>query len=56
LGKIDDGLYGPRSPLFERTAVDELVEMNGVLAGDDILEGGASLTASLSQNNVRVKI
>lgn len=36
-----DLLNGPGSALLELNAEDALVEVDGVLAGDDILEGGA---------------
>ena len=45
LGKVDDGLDGPGSALLEGAAVDALVEVDGVFAGHDILEGGARLAA-----------
>lgn len=47
LGKVDDGLDGPGSALFEGAAVDALVEVDGVFAGHDILERRASLAACL---------
>ena len=45
LGKVNDGLDGPGSSLLEGAAVDALVEVDGVFAGHDILEGGARLAA-----------
>lgn len=41
LGKVDDRFDGPGSPLLERTTVDALVEMDGVLPRHDILQSGA---------------
>lgn len=41
LRKLDDALHGPWCALLERAAVHALVEVDGVLAGDDVLEGGA---------------
>jgi hypothetical protein len=46
LGELDDGLDGPRSPLLEGSSVDVFVEVDGVLAGHDILEGGAAFLAT----------
>jgi hypothetical protein len=48
LGKLDDGLDGVRGALLEGAAVDVFVEVDGVFAGDDVLEGGARLAASLA--------
>jgi hypothetical protein len=36
-----------RCPLFERAAVYEFVQVDGVLPRDDVLEGGAGLAAGL---------
>ena len=47
LREVDDRLDGPGSPLLEGAAVDTLVEVDGVFAGHDILEGGARLAALL---------
>jgi len=47
LGKVDDGLDGPRGTLFEGAAVDAFVEMDGVFTADDVLEGRTGLAASL---------
>ena len=47
LSELDDGLDGPRSPLLEGSPVDVFVEVDGVLAGHDILERGARLAALL---------
>jgi len=47
LGELDDGLDGPWGALFEGSAVHELVEVDGVFPGDDVLEGGALLAAGL---------
>jgi hypothetical protein len=41
LGELDDALYGPGRALLEAAAVDELVQVDGVFAGDDVGEGGA---------------
>ena len=41
LGKLDDALYCPRCAFLEAAAVDEFMEVDGVLAGDDVCEGGA---------------
>lgn len=46
-GEVDDRLDGPRSTLFEGSAVHALVHVDGVLPGDDILEGRALLAAGL---------
>lgn len=43
LREIDDGFDCPRCALLEGTAVDALVHVDGVLAGDDVLEGGPGL-------------
>ena len=45
LSELDDGLDGVRGALLEGAAVDALVEVDGVLAGHDILECGARLAA-----------
>ena len=45
LGELDDGLDGPGSTLLEGAAVDALVQVDGVFAGHDILEGRACLAA-----------
>jgi len=47
LGKVDHGFDGPGSSLFEGAAVHALVEMDGVLPGNDILQRRASLAACL---------
>ena len=47
LRKVDDGLDGVGGALLEGAAVDTLVEVDGVLAGHDILERGARLAALL---------
>ena len=39
LGERDDGLNGGRGTLLEGLSVDVLVHVDGVLAGDDVLEG-----------------
>lgn len=43
LGELDYGLDGMRGPLLERTAVHALVQVDGVLPGDDVLESRARL-------------
>ena len=43
--KVDDGFDGPGSTAFEGTAVYELVKMDGVFSGDDVLEGGTCLAS-----------
>ena len=43
LGEVDDGLDGPGRTLLEGAAVHALVEVDGVFAGDDVLEGRACL-------------
>ena len=45
LGEVNDGLDGPGSTLLEGTAVDALMEMDGILASHNILEGRARLAA-----------
>ena len=45
LSELDDRLDGPGGTLLEGAAVDTLVEVDGVFAGHDILEGGARLAA-----------
>ena len=45
LRKVDDRLDGPGSALLEGAAVNTLVEVDGVFAGHDILEGGARLAS-----------
>jgi hypothetical protein len=45
--EIDDGFDCPWCSLFERTAVNEFVEVDGVFTGDDVLESGACLAARL---------
>jgi hypothetical protein len=45
LRKLHNGLDGPGCPVLETAAMNSLVEVNGVLAGDNILECGAGLTA-----------
>ena len=47
LREVDDGLDGVGGALLEGAAVDTLVEVDGVLAGHDILERGARLAALL---------
>jgi len=47
VSEIDHGFDSPRSTLFEGAAVYAFVEVDGVLAGNDILEGRASLAAGL---------
>lgn len=47
LREVDDRLHGMGGTLLKRAAVDALVEVDGVFAGDDVLEGGASLAAGL---------
>ena len=37
--EFQNGLDGPRSAFFERAAVDEFVQVDGVFARDDVLEG-----------------
>ena len=61
LSELDDRLDGPGGTLLEGAAVDTLVEVDGVFAGHDILEGGARLAALLLelmriQECVRVSI
>lgn len=41
LRKVHNGLDRPRRTLLEGAAVYALVHVNGVLAGDDVGEGGA---------------
>ena len=43
LRKVHDGFDRPRGTLFERPPVHALVQVDGVLAGDDVLEGRARL-------------
>ena len=43
LRELDHGLDGMGGPLLERAAVDALVEVDGVFAGDDVLEGRMGL-------------
>jgi hypothetical protein len=38
LSKVDDGLDGPRGTLFEGSAVDAFMEVDGVLPGNDVLQ------------------
>ena len=45
LGELYNGLDGMGGTLLEGAAVDALVEVDGVLAGHDILECGARLAA-----------
>ena len=47
LREVDDGLDGVGGALLEGAAVNTLVEVDGVLAGHDILERGARLAALL---------
>ena len=47
LGELDDRLYGMGGTLLEGAAVDALVEVDGVLAGHDILERRARLAGLL---------
>ena len=47
LGELDYGLDGMGGPLLERTAVHALVQVDGVFAGDDVLEGRARLARLL---------
>ena len=47
LREVDDGLDGVGSALLEGAAVDALVEVDGVLAGHDVLERGARLATLL---------
>ena len=49
LGELYNGLDGMGGTLLEGAAVDTLVEVDGVFAGHDILEGGARLAALLLQ-------
>ena len=49
LRKVDDGLDGPGSTLLEGAAVNTLVEMDGVFARHDILEGRARLAGLVSR-------
>jgi hypothetical protein len=44
LRKVNDRLDGPGSTLLEGAAMHAFVEVDGVVAGYDILEGGACLT------------
>lgn len=39
LGEVDYRFDGPWGALFEGTAMHALVQVNGVLPGDDIFEG-----------------
>lgn len=43
LRELDDALDGLGRPLLERGAVHTLVQVDGVFAGDDVLEGRARL-------------
>ena len=43
LRELDHGLDGMGSPLLERPAVHTLVQVDGVFAGDDVLEGRTGL-------------
>ena len=47
LRELDDGLDGVGGALLEGAAVDALVEVDGVLAGHDILERRARLAGLL---------
>lgn len=47
LSEGNDGLDAAGRALLERLAVDVLVEVDSVLAGDDVLEGRARLAAGL---------
>ena len=47
LREVNDGLDGVGGTLLEGAAVDALVEVDGVLAGHDVLERGARLAALL---------
>ncbi len=47
LRKVNHRLNGPGGALLERAAVHALVQVDGVLAGDDVLERGAGLAAGL---------
>ena len=48
LGELDYGLDGMGGPLLERTAVHALVQVDGVLPGDDVLGGRARLAGLMS--------
>lgn len=48
LSKVDNGFDGPRSTLFEGTAMHAFMEVDSVFAGDDVLQRRASLAASLN--------
>ena len=43
LGELYNGLDGMGGTLLEGAAVDTLVEVDGVFAGDDVLEGRTGL-------------
>ena len=43
LRELDNGLDGVRGALLEGAVVDALVQVDGVFAGDDVLEGRARL-------------
>lgn len=47
LCKVDNGLDGPWCPLLERATVNELVEVDRVLPGHDILKCRTSLASGL---------
>ena len=47
LRKVNDRFDGPWSPLFEGSTVYTFMEVNCILAGDDVLESRARLTAGL---------
>ena len=47
LCEFDYGLDGMRSPLLEGAAMHTLVQVDGVFAGDDVLERRACLAAGL---------
>ena len=52
LCEVNDRLDSPWGTLFEGSAVHALVEVDGVLPGDDVLEGRALLAAGLTKVGV----
>ena len=52
LGELNDRLHGMGGTLLEGAAVHALVQVDGVLAGDDVLEGGALALSCLFIVNI----
>jgi hypothetical protein len=47
LGKLNDRFDGPRCSLFEGSAVDMFMQMNGIFTSDDVLQSRTRLTTRL---------